>query len=302
MSDVFFGIKTGYNNYFLLDKSTAKQWGIEKEFLKPVVTTPKKIHSLVVDSGDLNEYIFICHKTKNDLKNTNALKYIEYGEQLKVNIKQTATPMELPLPQVPSIKGRAVWYDLPEYDVPPIIFQELYDSETRALYNKARAHARAPLYYCIPNKGVDPEVIVAYLNTSIAQMLLELYGRSYGGGVLDVKVYELKELPCIDVDKLSKRERDMVINKFYKLEEAIRRANEIKLALNSVKSHSKKEAGLFESEYRRELESAKKEETDAQTELDNSFFDILGFSNLERKQILVGLSELQEIRKLRRDS
>ena len=302
MADVFFGIKTGYNDYFILDKATAKEWGIEHKYLKQVMTSPKKIKGLMVRQDDLDEYLLLCHDRKSDLGGTNVLRYIEHGEKLKVRIERTASPVEVTLPNVPSVRGRNIWYDLPEYDVPPIIFQELYDTRTRALWNEAKAHARAPLYYCIPHESIDPKVIVSFLNCSLAQLMLELYGRSYGGGVLDVKVYELKLLPVLDPSTLSSDEKTHIWNAFLRLDKAIRERVEEEAKAGILKSKSSKNEGLFDSQAQERIEQALQKEKEAQEGLDTLIYDLLRISSRDAKRIEAGLAELQGIRQSRKST
>jgi len=302
LAEVFFGIKTGYNEYFIISKTRAKEWDIEREFLKPVVASPKKIKGLIVRSEDIDEYLFLCHKSRKELKGTNALKYIEFGEKIKVKIERTAKPIEVSLPDVPSVRGRDPWYDLPEYDIPPIIFQELYDIKTRALWNEAEAHGRAPLYYCIPKPNVEAEVIVSYLNSSLAQMLLELYGRSYGGGVLDVKVYELKKLPTIDASTLHEEDKNRIVQAFRALAKAIDNRVKVEDELEKVRAKGKRDMGLFELDVKRKLEEVLAIEEKARRELDEAIYDALGLGGIERLQVEGALDELQEIRRLRREA
>jgi hypothetical protein len=301
IADVFFGIKTGYNDYFILSKSTAKEWEIERRYVKPVVTSPKKIPSLVIHSNDLDEYLLLCHEQKRDLKGTNVLRYIEHGERLKVKIERTSNPVEVTLPNVPSVRGRDPWYDLPEFEIPPIIFQELYDIKTRALWNEAEAHARAPLYYCIPKDKADARIVVSFLNSSLSQLLLELYGRSYGGGVLDVKVYELKLLPVLDPSSMSAHEKKELWRTFVSLDKTIWERVEYEKKLESIKSKSDKDQKLLESQTHRDYEESLEKEREAQQELDDLIYDLLGLNHRERKQIEDGLAELQEIRRMRRE-
>jgi type I restriction-modification system DNA methylase subunit len=300
LAEVFFGIKTGYNDFFILSKDKAREWMIEKEFLKPVVTSPKKIKGLIIHSEDIDEYLFLCHKPKEKLKGTNALEYIKFGEKLKVKIKRTAQSVEVMLPDVPSVRGRKLWYDLPEYELPPIIFQELYDTQVRALWNEIGAHARAPLYYCIPKPGIESEVIVGYLNSSVAQMLLELYGRSYGGGVLDVKVYELKTLPVIDIPRLDDAEKETIMQAFRSLAERMDKKASIENELEHFISRKKNMVGLFETDARRKLKDALDLENESRQELDRAIYEAISLSAPERRQIEKALGELKEIRMLRR--
>jgi len=299
---VFFGIKTGYNEYFIVSKDRAKEWGIEREFLKPVVTSPKKIKGLIIRQENIDEYLFLCHKSKKELEGTNALKYLEFGEKTRVKIERTARSIEVPLPEVPSLKGRKLWYDLPEYEIPPIIFQELYDVEIRALWNEANSHGRAPLYYCIPKRKADAEVIVSYLNSSVAQMLLELYGRSYGGGVLDVKVYEVSKLPTIDVSALDKNEKSRIVQAFRFLAKTIDDKVKIEEELARARARDKTAIGLFELDVKTKLNDAVFLEKKARRELDEAIFDVLGLNISERSQVKKALDELREIRRLRREA
>jgi type I restriction-modification system DNA methylase subunit len=300
IADVFFGIKTGYNDYFILNETTAKEWEIEKRYLKRVITSPKKVKGLIVRPEDLDEYLLLCHESKESLDGKHVLKYIEHGEKLKVKIERTSSPVEVNLPRVPSIRGRERWYDLPEFDIPPIVFQELYDTRTRALWNDAGAHARAPLYYCIPHEHFDPRVIVSFLNCSLAQLMLELYGRSYGGGVLDVKVYELKLLPVLNPSILSSEEKASLWRAFLDLDKAILERVREEAQLSELKSKSSKNEGLFEHQAGEKLESALAKERKAQMNLDIVVYKLLGISNRDGKRIEAGLAELQEIRRLRK--
>jgi type I restriction-modification system DNA methylase subunit len=300
VAKVFRGAVTGYNDFFIVNKQAAKDWGIEKNYLKPVMTSPKKIRGLIVRKEGLDEFLLLCHEDKADLKGKNVLRYIEHGEKIKVKIEKAARPIEVTLPNVPTIRVRNLWYNLPEFDVPPIIFQELYDKRTRALWNEAAAHARAPLSYCIPKDGVDARVLISFLNSSLAQILFELYGRSYGGGVLDIKVYELKLLPVINPSNLSLDQKEELWKSFVKLDKAILERIELETKIETIESKSNTNEGLFEKQIARDMEDASKVEKEAQRNLDSLIYELLGLNNKERKQVEDALAELQEIRKLRR--
>ena len=79
IAEVKFGIKTGANEFFYLDDEKIKEWGIEEEFLKPVIKSPRECKSILIKPEDLKYKIFMCHKEKKDLKGTNALEYIVWG-------------------------------------------------------------------------------------------------------------------------------------------------------------------------------------------------------------------------------
>ena len=108
IAEVRRGFTTGANEFFYLDEEKIREWGIEKEFLKPVIKSPRECKRILIDPKDLKFKIFMCHKDKKDLKGMVALEYIKWGESQKFHER-------------PSCAGRARWYDLGERRFPPII-------------------------------------------------------------------------------------------------------------------------------------------------------------------------------------
>ena len=53
IATVKFGIKTGANEFFYLDKNKIEEWGIEDEFLQPVMTSPRESRSIAIDIGSV---------------------------------------------------------------------------------------------------------------------------------------------------------------------------------------------------------------------------------------------------------
>src|SRR3989304_4731798 len=105
VAEVRFGIKTGINEFFYLDEEKVKHWGIEEEFLAPVIKSPKEAKRILLKSKDVECKVFLCHETKADLrkqKKFGALKYIEWGEKQKTK-DGTAWP------DVETVSGRKLW-------------------------------------------------------------------------------------------------------------------------------------------------------------------------------------------------
>ncbi|GIV55245.1 MAG: hypothetical protein KatS3mg040_0013 [Candidatus Kapaibacterium sp.] len=98
IAEVRFGIKTGANEFFYLDEEKIRQWGIEPEFLKPVIKSPRECRSIVIKPEDLKYKIFMCHKDKSELQGTAALEYIKWGESQGFHLR-------------PSCRGRQRWWD-----------------------------------------------------------------------------------------------------------------------------------------------------------------------------------------------
>lgn len=97
--------------------------GIEEEFLKPVIKSPRECKTVKINLEEILIKIIVCHKDKNELKGANLLKYINWGE------KQT-TDEDVNWNEVPSVKGRKYWYNIFENDkddfIIPRTFNDIY--------------------------------------------------------------------------------------------------------------------------------------------------------------------------------
>ena len=110
VAEVRFGIKTGANKFFYLDAESVREWGIEEEFLKPVIFSLRELVCIEDNLDKIQKKIFLCHKQKSDLIGTNALEYIEWGESQSFNKR-------------PSCKSRRLWYIFAEdWNPAPFIF------------------------------------------------------------------------------------------------------------------------------------------------------------------------------------
>jgi type I restriction-modification system DNA methylase subunit len=299
IAEVFFGIKTGYNDFFILDEERVREWGIEKEFLVPCVSSPKKLKGLVIRPEDVREYFFMVGENQHVPRDSNAYRYIRYGENLEVDVTRGSQRGRRKLPQLETIRARSPWYSLPSQPLPSILFPYMINVRARAFLNLARAHAVDVMHYIVLNSQTSAEILCAYLNSSIFALMSELYGRSYGGGVLKIQVYELKQIPVIESNLLSSNERRTLTYSFNSLEETIRERMKIEKEYDRLKSRSKSIRGSFSREFEQRLEDAKKRLQQAQKELDEAIYDILGLTVEERRQVEEGLRELQELRRKR---
>lgn len=294
VAEVIRGPTTGCNDFFILSKEKAKEWGIEPEFLAPCVSSPKKVKGLVIRPEDVDEYFFMCDKPKEELKGTNALKYIEWGEKLEVDVTRGSKRGSTALPNLETLQNRKFWYSLPRLKPPAILFPRLIDNRPRFLENLAECQGPHVFYFICPN--VDKKPLLAYLNSSVAAFLIELMGRSYGGGVLELLIYETKELPVAMPESSKSATFERLLEELSKRIAARVQAEE---ALEFLKSTKKGQPGILELEARKRLKEAIEAERNAQKELDEAVYDILGLTKEERRQVEEGLRALQELRRSR---
>jgi hypothetical protein len=201
IAEVRFGIKTGANEFFYLKPVdlTVKQvveiskrnpdalirvrngagWEgkIEAQFLKPVIKSPKELKTIVVRVEDLNFLVFMCHRSKRELKGTKALEYIIWGEKKKYHLR-------------PTCRSRERWWDLGSSNISSYVWSMTYRERFFIPLNKV-AYADARFYDIFVNESIG-----AILNSTYCLFLVELQSRGYGGGggPVDVKVYEVNNL------------------------------------------------------------------------------------------------------------
>jgi len=299
IAEVFRGPTTGCDEFFILSQDTVDEWKIEPRFLTSCVSSPRKVKKFMTEKEKIQDYLFTADEPLNDLRVTNALKYIQHGERLEVEPRKGFHREKRKVPELETLKARQLWYSLPKFRVAPILLVKMMDKRPKAIWNRARAHASNLFYYIIPKRRGDKLPLLGFLNSSLGAFLSELYGRSYGGGVLELAAYELKQMPVIDCSMLSKKEGIRIADAFRAFVKADEERLKVEDGLDAIRPRSKKERGLFEAESQRELGKVIKAEEKARTTLDEAVYDALGLSRGERRHVEEGLRELQELRRLR---
>lgn len=262
------GITSGANQFFYLDKEKIKLWSLEKEYLKPIVISPKEM-KIEVKLQDIDGWVLSVHKPKEDLakEGANVLKYIQWGEEAETTIKggKKGGSTVKGFHNLSTVTSRKLWYDIGKREPAPILRSRRIWERCVYLLNKTNALANDSLYEIRPKNEKDTYVLAGILNSSFAALISELEGRFYGGGVLELEVYETKAMTVIDPDRISDNERQRIESAFFKVCEAQNKGNE-------------------------RMEQA------ASMELDNAVFDVLKLKEEERQQVFEGLFSLRNMR------
>jgi len=192
IANINFGIKTGINEFFYLEKtknnngeityknSSGLMFNIEKEYLKKIIKSPKDTETIEIDDKSLNSYIFICNKSKSELtklKHQNALDYINWGETQKTN-------SGILWMDVPSVKNRDYWYSIQTKGKYEILIQRFFDKKFvfPDLNNNLLA---GDTFFVFASKSKKSYKNKIFLNSSIFHLFVETLGRSnMGDGVL----------------------------------------------------------------------------------------------------------------------
>ncbi|MCS7123535.1 MAG: TaqI-like C-terminal specificity domain-containing protein, partial [Candidatus Aenigmarchaeota archaeon] len=269
VAEINYPLKKGHLDFFILSKEKIREWGIEKEYLHPIVTSPKNIKSAELLENDVEDFILLVNEPKSKLKGKNILSYIEYGETVEIKIKKGEKKGKIVKGYHNLLKNN-LWYSLNLGKPSPILFP-VFEGKISAILNVAKSYSTANFYGINPKNKDNILPLVGILNSSIVSFFKELSGRtSLGEGALDIRKYELENLPIPDPEKLSEKEKKALEKEFTILCNAQRKND-------------------------------KKIEQEARKELDNIIFDILGLNEKEREQVIESLNQLREMRKRRKE-
>ncbi|MHB8337499.1 MAG: N-6 DNA methylase [Ignavibacteriaceae bacterium] len=202
IAEVRFGIKTGVNEFFYLEPQAAagkkskgmmlcknaRNWQgeIEEKYLKSVIKSPKESQSIIIDPEKLKYRIFICNKSKAELKkegDIGALKYIEWGE------KQRTTENILWM-EVPSVQGRKYWWGIETKNFADLLWPKAFNDRFPIIINDDFLAADR-LYELTLKKKYLKNKSAVILNSTLQYLFIEMNSRvNLGEGALDNMTYE----------------------------------------------------------------------------------------------------------------
>ncbi len=250
IADIKYGIKTGATEFFIKERRGAKKLGIEPRFLKSILHSTKELKKPVLKSDDVNHVLFSTNLDKIALRGTNARAYIEMGEVMEFSKRK-------------SIQGRKYWWDVGVQEPPAIILTRFYNERHFAAYNKNRVQIEDIFFGITPHNEKLTLALAAYLNSSLFALTKELYGRlNMGEGVLTIYGPDWKQMPVLNIEKLSKDDIQNLEKAFISISR-----REILPVYEEIKKEDKKR-------------------------LDNIIFDILDLSQKDRKEVYNALVDL----------
>lgn len=183
------GITTGANRFFFLNEETKASYNISEEFVSPIVDSPRSLKGYII--GDLPLYVLAIPKNiSQEALPEGVRRYIDEGEKKEFHRRRM-------------IQARKPWYSLPLTQPAPILAAKMMDKTPVFYLNPSGFFANNVFYEITPKKEQILSVWL-YLNSTIAHLLIELQGRSYQGGVLEIAAFELKRFLCLSLSELLK--------------------------------------------------------------------------------------------------
>jgi len=215
------GYTTGINEFFHLTEDRIKHWGIEKQFLKPIVTSPKEIEEILIDPKNLEFKVFLCHKSEKELLKEGkrqALKYIRWGEKQITKQKGRHKKGGVPFPEAPSVKDRPLWYDIGERVPGDFVINRFINERFFFPVNKAKVFLGDVVFEGQISKRRQAEFYSAVMNSTLTFLFVELLGRAgLGEGLLTFYGPDMTTLLLPDYDSVSPILRKSIVKALQKV-------------------------------------------------------------------------------------
>jgi hypothetical protein len=240
------GAGVGGEEFYYLTEDKAKQLNLNKYvdiYLKPLISSPDRLVFFTFTREDWEkekEYMLIANAPFTQLP-PEVQKYIRSGETSipltkgpnkgEPVSKSTVASERRRLGTV-DILGRPItfydWYDLGgivEASICATYGAQYWIRFALAKFQCALDHRILAL---IPRQGVqldevELKALLAYLNSSFAQIQAEVMGRSTGGGMIEFDVKPLSSLLVLDVKALPREDVEKLAKLFDRLEAEARR-------------------------------------------------------------------------------
>jgi adenine-specific DNA-methyltransferase len=192
------GIVTAANDFFIVNEKTVDDYSLHN-YVKPIIQKGAFINGNIELSKDDFQllidrakptYLLTVNKNSNLSSSTDFWNYIKIGEDQNIH-KRFKTSI------------REIWYEVPNVGTPPEAFFFRRCSEYPKLIKNNAKVLTTDCAYTISMKDnfVLDNFLFAFYN-SLTLAFAELYGRSYGGGVLELTPNEFKNLPVPYLDIL----------------------------------------------------------------------------------------------------
>ncbi|MEF8814688.1 MAG: N-6 DNA methylase [Halovenus sp.] len=226
-ADVSYGNKTGANPFFFLDEGDLAEWPIHRRFLTPAIKSIRDTDSQVVTGNTTDRYLLDVHDYVEEVEASSTFgdgssltervkrtlerdgydtlrAYVEFGEREGYQER-------------PTCASRPVWFDLGNLLRPAILHPKFFDDRVIPMWNRDRLAPSNAVDGIYLDDGVDEELVMAVLNSTVHKVILECWGRAEGGGALQLMTYEMESLPTIDPATISGARRNELVDALHRL-------------------------------------------------------------------------------------
>lgn len=217
------GIQPLARDFYILSSEKAKQLDIPKQYLQPLLSSPKTVTTAMVEAqGNWSHYILFVKEPKDKIKSKALLRYIDAAEKKSVSVRGKDDFVEgyQNLPRLMKT-GRSPWYNLVveiqrrgRYRI--MIPRRFYESFL-VVWNKAAVVGNENFIEADPKDETNLLALLGILNTSFFELVCRSHAQHYGGGVFNLNPLDVRELPVLNpimLDPEDRKQIEAAYNKF----------------------------------------------------------------------------------------
>lgn len=212
------GITTGITDFFVLGPERIKEFGIENEFLVPLITSFREIKKPLINPQDSQSHLFLCHLDKKELRRLGkkgALKYIEWGEKQTTTGRGTVGRQGIPYPEVPSVRSRPLWFDVGTHKQGDLLINRFVGERICFPANREKVFIGDTFFEVSFSDEKLKDTWAVLMNSTITYLIAEVHGRlTWAAGVLYLYGPEIKSLLLPDARKISEDYRKKILAAF----------------------------------------------------------------------------------------
>lgn len=234
-ANVEVGITTGANDFFTVPENIVNSYNLKK-YAKPMVGRSIHIKSVYFSKADWEENknagakAFLLVLPEEDKLNGNkaAKKYVLEGEKKGIHKGYKCSV-------------RDEWFRVPSIKLSDAFFVRRNNIFPRLILNEAKAYTTDTMHRVNLKPNTEEKAFIASFYNSISLAFSEIFGRSYGGGVLELMPSETSKifLPYLRENNGFLSEIDKMFRKNYSIDKILQISNDLFL---------KKGYGLSDSE------------------------------------------------------
>ena len=219
IGDIFPGCYSGINDFFYLSRVEIEKWGIENQFLTPLLRSPQQVQALNIDDS-IDTFVLNCQLTKDELKSGSfiyVLDYIEWGES-QVTRKRQKTVAGIPWPKTETVRYRKPgWWAIPDRSLRPAGLFMLYVINERFLCPySSQGLVSDRCFHRVLLKNRDEEYLLfTLLNSTLSYFFITMLGRAnLGLGAMKFETADANRLFVVDPSCLASKDKAALIHAF----------------------------------------------------------------------------------------
>ncbi len=184
------GVVTGNNEFFVMNRDTINKYNLAK-YVIPLVGRTAHLNGGVVfeledwerseEKGD-KSYLLNYQDPLLVVLDENIKEYVRLGEEMGIH-------------EGYKCRIRKTWYSVPSVWIPDAFLFRQIHKYPKIVENKARAIPTDTIHRVKVFKPEKTQQIASSFLNSLTFAFSEIYGRSYGGGVLELEPNEAEKLP-----------------------------------------------------------------------------------------------------------